>query len=61
MILGDSKTTTEGHAVVKQRAAFIHTSGISFIQLGRKSSWPKALTSINAGFPVHMAVPFKEL
>lgn len=59
MILGDSKTATEGHAVVKQLQE--SASGISFIQMGRKSSWPKALTSTNAGFPVHMAVPFKEL
>lgn len=50
-----------GGITPKQHAAFIHTSGIGFIQMGRKSSWPKALTSINAGFPVHMAVPFKEL
>lgn len=61
MILGDSKTGTEEGITLKQHAAFIHTSGTDFIQMGRKSSWPQALTSINAGFPVHMAVPFKEL
>lgn len=45
----------------RQHAAFIHTAGTGFIQMGRKSSWPQALPSIDAVFPVHMAVPFKEL